>query len=295
MTTSEEVREWVLEVVEQGADRIELRAKHDDARVREWAIAANDTSDKPAAEKLADQIAREATRDGACQSGSTIVYVVFAFRGENERYIARLLVQVEGRSKRGGGSMRDDEPESANVHGLLSMMMKHHGELHRLLIMSQEGRAEADARTIDRMLEQLNQHEMKRAALLEMYEKLQSMQMERERARVEMKLSEERQKYVASKIDMLFPIAMNRLLGGGPGKGTPFFGEEMVRQIMGNIKPDEVDAFMRTTNMRPELQALFTELYLSYWNKEQARKAAEEKATAEANGATSAAEKGEPS
>jgi hypothetical protein len=29
---------------------------------------------------------------------------------------------------------------------------------------------------------------------------------------------------------------------------------------------------MRTTNMRPELQALFTELYLACWNKEQARK-----------------------
>jgi hypothetical protein len=99
---------------------------------------------------------------------------------------------------------------------------------------------------------------------------------------------------------MLFPIAMNRLLGGGPGKGTPFFGEEMVRQIMGNIKPDEVDAFMRTTNMRPELQALFTELYLAYWQKEQARKAAEEKAAAEANGAAPSgsapgADRGDPS
>ncbi len=297
MATSDDVREWVAEVLEQGADRIELRAKHDDARVRQWPLAANDASDKSTAEKLAGQIAREAARDGACQSGGTIVYVVYAFRGENDGYLARLLLQVEGRSKRGGASTRDDEPESANLHGLVAMMMKQHAELHRLLIMSQEGRAEADARTIDRMLEQLNQHEMKRAALLEMYEKLQSMQMERERARVEMKLSEDRQKYVASKIDMLFPIAMNRLLGGGPGKGTPFFGEEMVRQIMGNIKPDEVDAFMRTTNMRPELQALFTELYLSYWNKEQARKAAEEKAASEANGVASASksDKGEPS
>jgi hypothetical protein len=99
---------------------------------------------------------------------------------------------------------------------------------------------------------------------------------------------------------MLFPIAMNRLLGGGPAKGTPFFGEEMVRQIMGNIKPDEVDAFMRTTNMRPELQALFTELYLAYWNKEQARKTAEDKAAAETNGAVAsesgtATGRGEPS
>src|SRR5579859_1019188 len=103
MATTEEVREWVLEVIEQGADRIELRARHDDARIRVWTIAANDTSDKPTAEKLADQIAREATRDGACQNGSTIVYVVFAFRGENDRYLARLLVQVEGRSRKGGG------------------------------------------------------------------------------------------------------------------------------------------------------------------------------------------------
>jgi hypothetical protein len=120
--------------------------------------------------------------------------------------------------------------------------------------------------------------------------------MERERARVEMKLADDRQKYVAEKIDMLFPIAMNRLLGGGPGKGTPFFGEEMVRQIMGHIKPDEVDAFMRSANMRPELQALFAELYLAYWNKEQARKAAEEKKAA-ANGASPAAneESSEPS
>jgi hypothetical protein len=83
---------------------------------------------------------------------------------------------------------------------------------------------------------------------------------------------------------MLFPVAMNRLLGGGPGKGTPFLGEEMVRQIMGNISPDEIDAFMRSASMRPELQALFSELYLAYWNKEQARKKADaDKAASDAN------------
>jgi hypothetical protein len=163
------------------------------------------------------------------------------------------------------------------------MLMKEHGELHRLLIMSQEGRAEADARSIDRLLEQLNQHEMKRAAMLEMYEKLQSMQMDRERERVEMKLAEDRQQFIGKKIEMALPIVMNRLLGGGPGKGTPFFGEEIVRQIMDNIKPHEIDGFMRSTSLRPELQALFTELCLAYANKEEEeRKAAEAKAAAEA-------------
>jgi hypothetical protein len=113
--------------------------------------------------------------------------------------------------------------------------------------------------------------------MLEMYEKLQSMQMDRERERAEMQLAEERQKFLAGKVEMVLPVLMNRLLGGGPGKGTPFFGEEMVRQIMGNISPQEVEAFMRSAALRPELQTLFTELYLSYWNQEQARKASAEK------------------
>jgi len=290
MATIEDVREWLEGVLEQGADRLELRAKHDDARVRQWTLAANDTArEKPASEKLAGQITREAQRDGACQAAASVTYVVFAFRGESEGYVARLLLQVEGRVRKGP---RDDEPESANFSGLLGTMMKHQAELHRLLIMSQEGRAEADARTIDRLLEQNNQHEAKRSALLEAWEKVQSMQMERERARVEMVLSEQRQKWVAGKLDMLIPIAANRFLGGGPGKGTPYTGEEMVRQIMGNIKPHEVDAFMRSAQLRPELQALFTELYLSYWTKEQQRRAAEEKAEAEANGVDPSAAEG---
>jgi hypothetical protein len=265
MANVDQVHEWLEGVLEQGIDRLELRNKHDDARVRLW-----QWKQPPAAEKLASQITREAERDGACQAGPVVTYVLFAFLAQGEGYLARMPIQVEGRAKKTPGG---DELESATTTGLVAMMMKQLSELHRLLIMSQEGRAEADARTIDRLLEQNLKHEMQRAALLEAWEKLQSMQLDRERERLEMQLSEQRQKYLGEKLDMVFPIVVNRLLGGGKAQGTPYLGEEIVRQIVGNLRPEEFESFMRATSMRPELQALFSELYMAYVEKEQARKA----------------------
>jgi hypothetical protein len=286
MVKIEEVREWVSDMLAEGADRLELRAKHDDARVRQWPLAANDTTDKGRAERLAQQIVREATRDGSCQNVATVVYAAFAFRGESDGYLARMPLEVEGRPRKSGasGSCMDTPIESASLQGVVTMLMKEHGELHRLLIMSQEGRAEADSRTIDRLREQLNQHEMKRAVMLEMYEKLQSMQMEREQQRQDMKVAEERQKDLGKKIDMILPVVVNRVLGGGPGKGTPYLGEEMIRQIMGNLTEAEFSGFMRMASFRPELQILFVELYKAYYNEEQARKDAEAAAAGQ-NGA----------
>jgi hypothetical protein len=282
----EDIRDWLDSVLERGADRVELRAKSDDSRIGNWKLAANDNK---GTSKLATSIAREAQRDGACENATSVTYVLYAFRGEHEGLVARMRFQVDGSragANKKGGEL--EEIENPNLADVCKALLKQCKELHGLLIMNQEHRAETDQKTIERLLEQINQHEMKRSQLLEAWERVQSMQMQREREAQEMRLSEQRQKYIGDKLDMLIPIAANRLLGGGSGKGTPYMGEEMVRQIMGNISPDEVDAFMRSTNMRPELQALFTELYMAYYQKEQAKRA-----TSEKNGSTGAT-KGAP-
>jgi hypothetical protein len=118
--------------------------------------------------------------------------------------------------------------------------------------------------------------------------------MDRELQRQDMKVAEERQKSLGKRIDMVLPIVVNRLLGGGPGKGTPYLGEEMIRQIMGNLTEAEFAGIMRMATLRPEVQMLFLELYKAYYNEEQARKAAEAAASGQ-NGAAPPAGKEEPS
>jgi hypothetical protein len=79
-------------------------------------------------------------------------------------------------------------------------------------------------------------------------------------------ITKQRDVFIQDRLECLLPVVLNRVLGGGPGKGTPFLGEEMVRQLVGRLSAEEVESIAQA--IRPELQALFVELYLAYWSNE---------------------------
>jgi hypothetical protein len=286
MSQLEDIRTWIDGACGDGATRLEMRSVADGEHVRSWPLrnAANDGAERSVT-KLAEQVLATATRDGAAQPVARVTYLVLAFGPDDGRHLDRLFITVDGRSSK--GLRAGDEMEPANNVGLMSQLMRQNAEMHRLLISAQEGRAEADARMIARLLERLEKHEDKRALMLETWEQLATMQVEREKARHEMALSDERQKYLAGKLDMLLPVLLGRFISGGRPKGTPFFGEELVRQLLGSMKPAQIEALMQggATKWDPEQLMVFAELYSAYGERE---KKLEEKTSNGVAGAASA-------
>jgi hypothetical protein len=269
MSVVDDIRDWLEVVIERGAERIDLRVRNDDARVTDWPIlpkASNDSGREPSAPaKMASEIARAAEMDGRAQSGDKVFYGVYAY-ARDDRQIHRLFFEVGGRGGKASG--RDDEVPPTFV-GLVQQTQKQNAELHRLLIMSQEGRAEASDRMIAKLSERLDQMESKRVMVIETWERLATMQIDRETHKHQMVLEESRQKFLVEKLDMLVPVFLNRLLGGGPGKGSPFFGEDMVKQLLGKMSTDQVDQIMKgaAVEWKPDQIMLFAELYLAYQQK----------------------------
>lgn len=286
----DDVRDWLEVVIDRGAERIELRVRNDDARVTDWLIPPKPSNDTggggPAPAKIAAEIAKAAELDGRAQSGEKVFYAVFAY-GRDDRQIHRLFFEVGGRGGKASG--RDDEMPPTFV-GLVQQVQKQNAELHRLLIMSQEGRNEAQERMIAKLAERLDVMEGKRLALVEAWEKVTSIQMEREHHKHEMALEEKRQAFLVEKLDMMAPVFLNRLMGGGPGKGSPFFGEDMVKQLLGKMKPDQIDALLRgqAVEWQSEQIMIFAELYMAYQQRhaKEAAAAADKgsKTTIDANG-----------
>ena len=59
-------------------------------------------------------------------------------------------------------------------------------------------------------------------------EELAKDDLEREMTRRRMALDEKRTAFLGEKLNDLIPIAMNRLTGGGHGKGMPVAGEQVI-------------------------------------------------------------------
>lgn len=86
-------------------------------------------------------------------------------------------------------------------------------------------------------------------------------------------------------------MILNRLTGGGKGKGAPMMGQTMVMKLLASLKPEQVDALTTGLALEPEQIALFGELYMAYGDlakREQARK--QHANRSHANGAAGAAE-----
>ncbi len=274
MNQQEDMRDWLEGALEQGTTRLELRAKLDDKRVRGWNLAgpgtaANDTggsSERLA--RIAQEVIAAATRDGRAQPASRVVYVLFACGPEEDEYLDRFFLQVEGRSTKGRLSGEEDEP--ATLAGLTSQMMRQNAELHRLLISAQEGRAEADERMNERLMKRVEEHEDKRAMLLATWEELALMQADREKARREADIVEKRHEYLKTKLDMVLPVVLNAVATRGRLGAPAFFGEEMLRQLLNSLSQEQVDAIQQGSlpPLDDDQKMLLFTLYQAFGSKE---------------------------
>jgi hypothetical protein len=99
--------------------------------------------------------------------------------------------------------------------------------------------------------------------------------MQQELQRKQFELDERRQKYLTDKLDNFAPVALNRLLGGGPGTGKLPMGDELIKQLFGKMSGERVEALLtgQPITLSPDEAMLAAEIYATFGSKEAAREA----------------------
>ena len=287
-----ELTRWVQSQIEQKRSRVVLRqratSKARDQRIKEWRLANATTGPELAAEIYARAL------DDARQQRGPGLYSVHAYLDGETHNMERMLfcVDVDRAQSAGLAALDtggDDHYEdsitldrSGQRVGVVGLLMRHThasaqlalGHIHDIV---RHYKAECERK--DERIRELEDRHLKTMA---MHEELLSMKHEREMEKLRMEGSEKRKDQFFEKLEQLAPLALAKFVGpGADGKLPPALGEEMMRQLLGSLKPEQLDAISR--HLGPEQQALIYQIYLAYAEREEAKK------QAKANGASSSA------
>ncbi len=249
----EDLVQWLEQQMSAGCTRLVLRQTNHDTGSEQL---------------VTDFPVQEVREDGRFSRGN-VVYIVYAYCEHQQldrKYIDTGEPGVLGRA------------EGPTVAGLTSQMMRHYeanmrgstGSFLEVIAYLRALLAQREKR--------ISELEEKHAKVLDLYERMTSMEHERQLATRRAALEERRFEYFGEKVNLLAPVVLSKLAGGGPGGGSPIFKEEAVRQLAGSIDPSQFDALMRV--LRPEQAAVLYEIYLAYGKRDVEQKAAAEKAAA---------------
>ncbi|HEX7666009.1 MAG TPA: hypothetical protein VF407_15890, partial [Polyangiaceae bacterium] len=224
---SSELTEWLERQLSAGVTRIALRHKSEDGGgetlVREFSM--NDGGSIPG---LADIINKRAQDDGRHFRGRSI-YGVFAF-AEHE-YVDRFFIAVDGAEDMSHFGTRE-----ANLSGVTQQLMRHNEANARLAIGQTLDVINHYRSLLQQREKRIEELEAKYWKVAELYERLTSMQHDRDLEVMRMQQSDKRQDFLKEKLDMIAPVLMSRVMPGA-SKGAAL-GEELVRQFLKSLTPD---------------------------------------------------------
>ena len=269
-----ELTQWLERQLADGATRLILRQKSEegaDTLVREFPIEGGG-----GALALADMVQRRAHDDGRHFRGRSL-YGVFAYRDRD--YLDRFFFAVEGEQEQQHFGNRE-----ANLSGVTSQLMRHNEANARLAIgqtLDVIAHYKALLAAREKRVEEL---ETKYWRVTELYERLTSMQHERELATARMAQSDKRQEFLREKLDMIAPVMLAKLAPGA-AKGVAL-GEELIRQFLKSLSPQQMEAIVGS--LKPEQAAVINEIYVAYGDRELAKDEAK-KTTKKSNGASNGA------
>jgi len=277
MGTLDDTREWLSSVASEGLGRLELLRYIDRSRVREWrSPAGGAANDSINLDERAKEIVRTAERDGLARYQREVSYLLTAYRPDEQggADFAEHTFRVPGGSSKGAGTGDDEQP--ATRDGLLQQLMKHNADMHRLLLASHEGRTASLERQLVYLTDRVEAADKRHMHVITLAEELASQKMQQELQRKQFDLEERRQKYLTEKLDNLAPVALNRLLGGGPGTGKLPMGDELIRQLFGKMSGERVEALLtgQPITLSADEAMLVAEIYATFGSKEAAREAA---------------------
>ena len=256
-----DLAQWLEHQLEDGITCVVLRQKAQNGSenlVREFAIDENSSG----ATALANIIHARAADDGRHFPGRSL-YGAFAFR--EGTYVDRFFFSVEGEEDETRFGLRD-----ANLSGVTTQLMRHNEANARLAIgqtldVISHYRSLLAAR--EKRIEEL---ETKYWKVAELYERLTSMQHERELEVLRMQQSDKRQDFLRDKLDMLTPVLVSKVMPGAAKGGA--LGEELIRQFLKSLSPKQMEAIVGS--LSPEQAAVINEVYVAYGDREMAKEEA---------------------
>jgi hypothetical protein len=282
-TTTSEIAEWIESLREQGFRKMELKPDKGGATIKNWPKVPEGAEVSKAAEIA---LARAQNR-GHSARGALACFTLEATGPDELRDSCEIVVP-------GGWAAGNEAPDMDPAERFTRDLTRSFLDLHRILISSDDTRSRANEKLIENMSAQLDAHDKRRVSIFDLWERVQGKQMERDLMLKDAERADENAKWGRNKLDLVIPVAMNRLAGGGPGKGTPYFGEEMVKAFLKSLSPEKCAKIMEGGVLEPEQAAVFAELYLAYAEaekKEEARKINEHETNGHTNGAGAAGRK----
>jgi hypothetical protein len=252
--------QWVERQIADGATRLILRQKSEagEQLVREFPTLGE--SPNP----LADAVYRKAEDDGRHFRGRS-VYGVFAFRDRD--YVDRLFFTIDGDEDQAYFGQRE-----ANLSGVTTQLMRHNEANARLAIgqtLDVISHYKALLAAREKRIEEL---ESKYWKVVELYERLTSMQHERELEVKRLEQADKRQEFLREKLDMLAPVLMSKIV---PGANKGALGEELIRQLLKSLSPEQMQTIVGA--LSPEQAAVINEVYVAYGERELAKDEAKKK------------------
>lgn len=252
-----ELAQWVAKQIEEGCTRVVLRQRADDGAdslVREWPLSGD-------ARELASVIYKRAQDEGRHFRGR-ILYGAFSYR-ENV-YVDRVFFTVNGGEDEGGYF---GQREGASLAGVTSQLMRHNEANARLAVgqtLDVISHYKAMLAARDKRIEEL---EAKFFEVMEMYEKLTSMQHERELELAKVARDEKNHDFMREQFGVLAPVVVSKLTGalaGGKGGigGSPILGEELLMRFLGSLSDEQRNAIL--SKLTIQQQIALQEIYMAY-------------------------------
>jgi hypothetical protein len=288
MSNREKLAAWIFALTRgvQGLSRLELVHSLEEtqrAPIGVWrmpAAAANDAIDLGA---IAGEMFDAAENDGLTRYQARVTYRALA-------YEAAAGDESGARPFRGfafvvPGGRKDPDAVAAGAHGEVDLMptkdgfiaslIKHVETMQRQFLLAVEGRTSTLERQNATLVAQVEGADKRKIEMFALLESLSVAKAERELHERRMALEEQNSKYLQGKLDVLAPIAMNRLLGGGPGTGKLPMGDELIKQLFGQMAPEQLEALISGQSVKlTEAQAiLVAEIYSTFGSAEKAREA----------------------
>jgi hypothetical protein len=251
--------QWLERQFQDNATRLVLRQRAEDGieqMVREFQVPGGSAD----AHALAMAIHKRANEDGRLCHGR-ILYGVFSYRGGD--YLDRFFFGVQGEQEEPFSvSARD-----ATLGGVTAQLMRHNEANARLAIgqtIDVIGHYKSLLIAREKRIEEL---EAKYSRVIELYERLSSLQHERDLEIMRVKQTEKGQEFLREKFEMLAPVILSKFIPGANKGGV--LAEELVRQFLKSLSPKQMEGLMGT--LSPEQFAVINEIYSAYGERDLAR------------------------
>jgi hypothetical protein len=278
MGNFDDLSEWLRGCLTEGVGRLELLRTLDNKRLRDmqWptSAAANDTLHT---DDRVRELVKIAERDAANRHQREVIYCVWAFRpgaDANAGYFAEHTFTCPGKNAANGHG-NDLAPVEPTMVGVFTLLLRHIETKDRALMTLVESRNVQLERMLDSANHRAELADKRRLEVFELLEQLGSAKADRELSERRALAEEKRDALITQKLDVLMPIAMNRLLGGGPGTNTLPAGQELIKQLFGKMQGERLEQLMSggPLQLSPDEALLVAEIYSTFGSQERAREA----------------------